>query len=105
MDHKKNIQKPPSKIGILQKATNFLIGFFGGIMVFMFCLKIVSSMWGAFLGVGINIAIIAYLLKIFGKDKAKKIAIIGIIASVIAVIAIYMLLTALVFSMFGKIAG
>jgi len=97
--------KPTPKIGILQKVTNFLIGFFGGIMIFMVCLKIFTSMWGAFLGIGVNIIVSAYLLKIFKGDKAKKIAIIGVIASVVAVILVYLLLTALVFSMFSRIAG
>jgi len=97
-------QKSP-KIGLLQKITNFLIGFFGGVLLFTFCLRILPSMWGAFLGTGVNIIVSIYLLRIFGRDKAKRIAAIGIIASIAAVIVISLLLTALIFSMFSEISG
>lgn len=105
MDLQKSIQKPPSKISLLQKVTNFLIGFFGGVLLFTFCLRILPSMWGAFLGMGVNIIASIYLLKIFGRDKAKRIAIFGVMASIVAVLVIYMLLAALIFSMFSEIAG
>jgi uncharacterized PurR-regulated membrane protein YhhQ (DUF165 family) len=99
------LNKPIPKTGLLQMITNFVLGFFGGMILFMLCLRILPSMWGAFLGVGANVVACAYMLRWFGKDKAKRIAVYGVIASIAAVIVIYLLLTALVFSMFSEIAG
>ncbi len=103
--YKMHQQKPPSKIGIIQKITNFILGFFVGFLVFFFCLKILSSMWGAILGLALNIFVCGYTFKIFKNDPPKKIVSIGLLVSIIVIIAIYLLISALVYSLFSNIAA
>jgi len=81
------------------------MGFLLGLMMFMICLKLLSSMWGALLGISVGIIASAYALKTFKNDPPKKIVATGILASVVVIIAIYLLISALIFLLFQGISA
>jgi hypothetical protein len=100
MEHK----GPKINFNILKILTWFLLGFLSAMIIFLFGLKTISSIWGALLGLCINIAAGAFILKKL-KNKAFNPLAYGIIsASVILVIA-YFSLSAMILALFNGVAS
>ncbi len=92
-------------MGYLKIITNFLLGFFIGLTVFLFGLKIVSSIWGAMIGLVINIGASAYILKRLTKNSTLKVMAYGMISASVILLIAYFSLSALILTLFSGLAA
>jgi hypothetical protein len=99
-------------LSIFKSLTWFLLGFLSAMIIFLFGLKIISSMWGAILGMCINLAISAYILNTAKQSKTpnkiftilKPIAY-GIISSMAILVVAYFALYTVILSLFNGVAA
>ena len=93
------------KSKLLEKIFNFMMGFFAAFFIFLICLKIISTMWGAIIGI-VGIFFLSYKgLKKYPKGSPKRTIVIGAISGGISIIVIYLAIWGLVVSLFKDIAN
>jgi hypothetical protein len=92
-------------MGYLKIVTNFLLGFLIGLTVFLFGLKIVSSIWGTIIGLAINITVAAYILKQQRKNKTLKVLAYGIVTASVILIVAYFALSTMIMALFSGVAA
>lgn len=102
-------EKNISKIGILQKITNFLLGFVLSFFIFFLSLKIFGEIFPAVVagGIGaiISLAAAIYIIKKSESSPAKRIVGIGVLCSVAAIIIIPFILWMLALTLFQGVAN
>ena len=92
-------------MGYLRIVTNFLLGFLLALTAFLFGLKIISSIWGALLGIVINVSAAAYFLKKQKNNKTLKMLSYGLLSASIILIVAYFSLSAMILALFSGVAS
>jgi hypothetical protein len=92
-------------MGYIKIVTNFLLGFLIALTAFLFGLKIITSMWGALLGLVINITASAYFLKKHKSNKTLKMLSYGILSACVILVIAYFSLSAMILALFNGVAS
>jgi hypothetical protein len=91
-------------LNFLKTFTNFLLGFLTGLVLLIFGLKIISSAWGAVIGLIMSFSASAYLLKKHRNNGTLKLMAIGMLSASVLIVICYLILSILLWSMFQGIA-
>jgi hypothetical protein len=92
-------------LNFLKTFTNFLMGFLAGLIFFLIGLKIISSIFGAVIGLILSFCTASYLYKKYKNKKSLKNFSIGMFSASIVIILCYLGISALFWSLFTGIAG
>ena len=98
--------KPESKIGLLQKITNFTIGFLINALIFGLIFKVMNGGWtGAVAATAFGAATAIIVLKKFKAEPLKKIIGTGILASTVVLAVVPLILWIILYVAYGNIAS
>jgi hypothetical protein len=103
--HHEKTESSSKKIGILSAISFFLAGILLSSMIFSISLKILASVWGAFLGSAINITAAGYILNKWKNNQRLRIVGYGIVITLILFVVLSIGLWTLFLNLFQEIAN